>query len=285
MNKDLLITPEDAKTFARKLFTAYHPEHELWFDVAWEVLEETGTENITSSVNKQISGLAATGDSSSELSAMADDFAMFFEMFMLKNQVLGTSLAERIQKIAKERSGKNFDRTKLLKRFNSVLGETDIAGEDKNKYHELGEIIKEQFSVTQELIRSEHNETRKTVRKPIVSSKYKTNYLITLRASSHEVIINTGFQEHTLKLSRVKFELLSAIAQFHRPVEKRSWIGWEEIIRYVPLWSNKDDSYVRHRIAELKDEFKNDFTDLIESKQGYGYRLSTHPENIFEEKI
>jgi hypothetical protein len=284
MNTDLLITPEDAKTFARKLFIAYHPEHELWFDVAWEVLEETGAENITTSVNKQIAGLAAAGDSSSELLTMADDFAMFFEMFMLKSPVLGTSLAGRIQKIAKQRSGESFDRTILLKRFNSVLGETDIASEDKNKYHELGEIIKEQFSVTQEIIRQEHNETRKTVRKPVISSKYKTNYLITLRASSHEVIINTGFQEHTLKLSRVKFELLSAIGQLHRPVEKRSWIGWEEITRTVPLWSNKDDSYVRHRIAELKDEFKNEFVNLIESKQGYGYRLSTHPENIFEEK-
>ena len=159
MHTDLMITPEDAKTFARKLFTSCYSDHELWFDVAWEVLEEAGTENISTSVNKQIVGLAAADDSSLELLTMADDFAMFFEMFMLKSPELGTSLAERIQRIVRQRSGGNFDRTKLLQRIISVLDlelSPSADSNEKQKNQSLHELIKEQFAETNEIIKTGH---------------------------------------------------------------------------------------------------------------------------------
>ena len=153
-----------------------------------------------------------------------------------------------------------------------------------NSSNEIVNAIETASSKLKGTIEQEHNATRKTVRKPVISSKFKFNCLISLDSSCREIKINSGFEEITIKLSRVKFELFSAIAQLNK--ETAGWAGWEEIAKAVPGWSHKDnvnktDNYIRHRIAELRKALPLDFDGLIESRQGHGYRISTHPDNIF----
>ena len=290
MDTDLLITPEDAKTFAKKLFAVCHPEHELWFDAAWEVLEETGAENITSSVNKQIAGLAAAGDSSSELLTMADDFAMFFEMFMLKSPVLGTSLAERIQKIAKQRSGGNFGRTKLLKRFSSVLDiepTSSVGSNEKQKNQGLCELIKEQFAETNELIKTGHQAIKSELNTTVVDHNYLTNWKIKINKKFRLITIDTGKNQKTFSdFSNLQIEIILALVKHGMPGNQPGdFVFWDKLIEEIPKWKNNPDTHVddddiRRHIMNIKNLFGKDYSKIIESKRLYGYRISTNPANI-----
>lgn len=150
--------------------------------------------------------------------------------------------------------------------------------------NEIVNEIKTASSEIKETIQQEHDATRKTVRKPVISSKFKFNCLISIYPASREIIVNSGFDEIAIKLSRVKFDLFRAIGSLNN--KTKGWAGWEDIAQAVPDWSSskgisKTGSYVRHRITELRNELPSEFQDLIEGKQGYGYRLSTHPDNIF----
>lgn len=283
MSSTFLVTPGEAKALARRLFVSYYPERDMWFDAAWEVLEESGPRSASSGETQVAQGLAAADEASSELAIMAADFVMFFEAFMTKNPILGQDLAKRVQEIADRSSANKFSRENLLKRLGTPPERNSGSASENSAFREFGNLIKEQFAATQELIKTEHKETRKTVRRPVISTLYRTNYLVTLRMNSRSLVVNTGLQEYAVTLPRVKFELLAAIAQISKPADKRGWIECLEITQTVPTWNGKPAEYVRHRIAELRDELKEEFSSLIESAQGAGYRISTHPENIFSD--
>lgn len=284
MNANFMIMPEEARALARQLFISYYPDQDMWFDIAWDVLEENKPHADLSGELQTLPGLAAIDETSSELALMATDFVMFFETFMTKNPIIGQELAKRIQKIADHHSRDKFNRENLLKRFETLQEIPSDNNEAENPiFREFGNLIRKQFTVTQELIKAEHQETRKTVRKPVISSRHRTNYLITLRTASREVVINTGLREHIISLPRVKFELLATIAQINKPSDKRGWIEWQQITQAISTWNNKSDDYIRHRISELRDKFGSEFAELIEGVQGAGYRISTHPENIISD--
>jgi hypothetical protein len=277
--KNKLISPEDSKNIAKSIFSYYHPENEMWFEIAWEVLEENDIPVASENIINRLPGLAAAAEASSEMALMADDLVMIFEAFMTKEPILGADIANRIQDIAQSRSGEAINREKIIKRFSSVL-ELD----NNESSHSLNEIIKEQFAETHELIRSEHIETRHAVKKPIISSKFTYNCLISLFPISREVVINTGFDEIAIKLSSLKFQLFQAIAKLN--MESNGWVSWDEIAKEIPVWirsddtSNKDSNYIGHRVRELKKLLPDDFSGLIESRQQHGYRISTHPDNM-----
>ena len=273
-----IVTPDEAKVFAEKIFLSSYPGKAMWFNVAWETILDK--ENIVLSGDmKEIIGLAATDTLNSEAVSMADDLAMVFEAFMIKEPVLGVELAERVRNIAEKRSTEILNKNKILRRFRFILD--DLESENS---HALSNLIKEQFDETNELIRAQHQKTRESVRKPVISSKFTYNCLLTINPVSREVIINSGFEEVSVKLSRVKLQLFKAIAELC--MTTGGWVSWDEIAVKVPDWINakgeinKTDNYIRHRIAELRKELPQDFSELIESRQSHGYRISTHPENI-----
>jgi hypothetical protein len=136
-------------------------------------------------------------------------------------------------------------------------------------------------------IRQEHSETRKVIKKPVISSKHKFNCLVTLYPIQREILFELGFNDITIKLPKTKFELFNAIADHN--AKSKGWADWERIALKVPQWSNnnkinKSPDYVRSRIIDLRKELPSELDGFIEGKQGHGYRLSTHPDNIYFDK-
>ena len=279
--ENLLITPDEAKNIAKAMFISYHPDNDMWFDIAWEVLEENELQHKPASNLRLLPGLAATGETSSEMALMADDFAMFFEAFMTKDPVCGTELAERIQNIAERRSRGAFNRDNMIKRFSSVLGNTD-----NDKFHSVNEIIKEQFAETQELIRSESKETRKQFETTIVDHNYQTNWKIRLARKRNKVIINSGLDDKTFSVSNLQMEIFVVLVQ-HCLSEntRKNFITCKNIIKQVPRWQSRDkhkidDDDVRRHIMNIRKLLGNSHDKIIEVKQFKGYRISTNPANI-----
>lgn len=279
--KNLLITPDEAKNIAKAMFISYHPDNEMWFDVAWEVLEENELHHKPASNLCLLPGLAATGETSSDMALMADDFAMFFEAFMTKDPVRGTELAEKIQNIAARRSGGVFNRDNMIKRFSSVLETTD-----NDKFHSVNEMIKEQFAETQELIRSESKETRKQLNTTIVDNKYQTNWKIRIIKDQKKVIINSGREDKTFQFSNLQVDILLALAHYALSEnQNQEYMYWEDLITKVPKWkiqkdSSIDDDDIRRHIMNIRNIFADGYSKIIETKRLEGYRISTNPANI-----
>ena len=63
---------------------------------------------------------------------------------------------------------------------------------------------------------------------------------------------------------------------FHLRKDKKGWMKAEELSE----WGDEIKSGVKQTISRLRKDLGREYADLIETKRGKGYRLSTHPDAV-----
>ncbi|GEM_PF-5674904 len=189
----------------------------------------------------------------------------------------------------------------ILKRLNTCKRNLDILLAEKisgtvkeeakkldDKIDDLLERASEETQETRKLVEAEHKITRSKILKPVICAEYRTNWQVVINKQQRRVIIKTYCEDepdHPYVLPRTMFELFVAISQIDRPIEQKGWITWREIVKATTVWKNAETNS-NHVIKEIKRLKRNYLEEgvrkIIRSRQNFGYRLETHPENIIE---
>lgn len=190
---------------------------------------------------------------------------------------------------------KNFEEAEKHQKL--LLCELESINEYSFNVYDILQEIKQEFNKTQNIVKIEHNETRQrikeTIKEPIKSDFYLTDYRITIspdKGTKGLLIINTSDvgKDYIIRLTKTQFLLVNLLAlnlknDYALSAEKQGWMNYEEIKQKVDVWDmNTQDAQIRTQVNQIRNSISrkrlNKF--LIESQEGVGYRLSTHPDNI-----
>src|SRR5436309_9742728 len=91
-----ILDRKEISDLVRSLFLDKYPEHGEWFELAWEVLEERGTE--ADDPVRLVRGLGVSGQADPLTAEMARELAILFEAFMQKFPIVRKELLDRLEK-------------------------------------------------------------------------------------------------------------------------------------------------------------------------------------------